>query len=511
MIKVKELEIYCKKMLLDFKIATNTIKIDDKIYEIVDSDRILFDEDFNWLILTKNDVYGFIYQFCGHWFIQVGKEVTMQPLKYLGKPKQKIPTNNFLGIHSGNELLNGVGLYKDWIQKAKFLGVKSLGICEKNNIGGSMEFQNECLKNDIKPIFGISLEIKRKDFLYEVKCYAKNFIGWQNILKFSYKINVENQPNIDEEFLINNNQGIYIIIDPKSSKFIDYSSVTNLYQLDTVIFEEEEKDIEYIQQIKLFIKSKMKPILLCDAYYIEQDEWKVREKLWGIAKSYDYRTKNQYFKSNDEFASELIRMFVKGNTSWIKLFKDAQKNLNDICNSCNFKYDTSSRHLPKYVMTQEESKQFSSNEQLFLHLIKKGFNEKKIKNPQKYIERLRKEINVLKSGDVIDYFLVLYDIINFAKDKNILVGIGRGSAGGSLVSYLLGIIQIDPIEFDLLFERFLNNGRMGSVTECDAYLIETNSKSIKLNEKSILKILRNGKELNIFVEELLQGDKIIKY
>ena len=90
-----------------------------------------------------------------------------------------------------------------------------------------------------------------------------------------------------------------------------------------------------------------------------------------------------------------------------------------------------------------------------------------------------------------------------------LTGIGRGSAGGSLVSYLLGIIQINPMEFDLLFERFLNIGRMGEFRECDAFEIETDQGIIKLNEGSLIKIVRNEKETVIFVEQLLEGDEII--
>lgn len=514
MIKHKQLGQYCKKMLLDFEIFEEQIlSLDGKEYQIVDSNTILFDQDFEFLPKSEYDVDGFVYEFCGKWYLQAGEEVTMQPLKNIGKPKQKLNTNHFLGVHSGNELLNGVGLYSDWIKKAKFLGVQTLGICEKNSVGGSIDFQKQCLKNGIKPIIGLTIDVKRGLETYTVKCYCKNFIGWQNLLKFTYKINVEDEINIDEKFLLDNLEGLFVVIDPKSSKFLDYSLLTEYYQLDTVYFEEENKDMEYANTLKSFLNSDMKPILIFDAYYLEQEEWEVREKLWGIAKSYDYKTKNQYFKNNDQFAIELMQMFVKGNSSWVKLFKEAENNLNNLVEECNFTYDTTSRHLPKYVMTEEESKTFSSNEQLFMHLIKKGFAEKKIDKSlqQKYVNRLKKEIEVLKKGNVIDYFLITRDILNFARSKDILIGIGRGSAGGSLVSFLLGIIKINPMEFDLIFERFLNEGRMGELKECKAYLIQTNDMNIKLNEKSILKVLRNDVELNIYIEDLKIGDEILKY
>lgn len=515
MIKVNELNKYCKSMFLNFEIFEDSIlSINEKDYEIVDDQQILFDEEFDFLPVNKYDVDGFVYEFCGRWYLQLlGEEVSMTELKYIGQPIQKIKNESFLGIHSGNELLNGVGLYSDWIKKAKFLGITSLGICEKNNIGGSMDFQKKCLKNGIKPIIGISLEVKNKDSFYSIKCYCKDFQGWQNLLKFTYKLNVENEPCVEESYVIENKEGLIIIIDPKYCNFRNYSKLTEYYQLDTVIFDEEGKDIEYINNLEKFILSDMRPVLLGDAYCIEKNDWEVREKLWGIAKSFDYRSKNQYFKANDEIAIELIKMFDKGNDSWVKLFKESKSNLNEIVEQCNFTIDTTSRHLPKYKMTKTESEKFSNNEQLFMHLIKKGFNERGVKKElqQSYVDRLKKEINVLKKGNVIDYFLITRDILNFAKSKNILVGIGRGSAGGSLVSYLLGIIQIDPMEFDLIFERFLNEGRMGNLQECEAYVIETNNGNIKLNEKSILKVNRLGKETNIFVEDLSLGDEIISY
>ena len=111
----------------------------------------------------------------------------------------------------------------------------------------------------------------------------------------------------------------------------------------------------------------------------------------------------------------------------------------------------------------------------------------------------------------MDYFLLTRDIANFAKSNGVLLGLARGSAGGCLVSYLLDITEIDPLEYGLIFERFLNKGRMGAWTECEAYEIETDDGKIKLNEKSLLKVIRNQKEINIFVESLQEGDEIINY
>ena len=117
----------------------------------------------------------------------------------------------------------------------------------------------------------------------------------------------------------------------------------------------------------------------------------------------------------------------------------------------------------------------------------------------------------MRKGDTIDYFLTNRDIVVNNNKKGILTGIGRGSAGGCLIAYLLGIIHVDPIDRNLIFERFLNEGRMGELKECKAFLIETDGGNVKLNEKSVLNIIRNGVKMNVMVEDLVDGDDILKY
>lgn len=509
---IKQLKQYCEEKLLQFEIQDDLFIFNDKEYQIVDQDALLFDSDFDFLPKSSYDVDGFIYQFGGHFYIQEGEEVSLDRLIYKGKAVQKIPMQSFISIHSGNELLNGVSLYGDWIKKAKFLGIKNLGICEKKTLAGVIDFQNQCKKNDINSIIGMTIPVKGKgEDPYDLKAYVKDFQGWQNLLKFNSLLNVEEQLFVLEEIVEKYQEGLIFILDPKTIDFKNIPPFIKYYNVDTVKFEDEEKDLSFFNNLGEFLQSDLLPVCAYDAYYLEQEDWIVRERLWGIAKSFDFKTKNQHFKNYDEFARELILLFEKDNKSWIKLFKSSIENLNTIVSECQFEYDTTSRHLPAYIMTREEQENFDSNEELFMHLIKKGFKDRKIVHAEKYIERLKEEIHVLKTGDVIDYFLTLHDIVRYARSQDILVGIGRGSAGGSLVSYLLGIIQIDPIEFNLLFARFLNVGRMGEFKECKAYEIETESGTITLNEKSLLRVKREDKELPIFIEDLQQGDEILKY
>lgn len=513
MSQIKKLENYLKEQLISFKIEEEILTIDNVDYYIVTDDQNVFevgeiDE------ISGCDIRHYVYEFCGRWYIQeFGEEPSLKELKYIGQVVQKLPTASFLGIHSGYELMNGVGLYKEWIKKAKFLGVKTLGVCEHHSLSGAFAFQQECQKNDLQSVIGMQITIlKESGKTYLVKLYCCNFEGWLNLLKFNTVLNVDGKTTIDEEFFRDNCVGLVKVIDPKETDFNDAPDFCTLYQLDTVQFTNEEKDVWYVNNLEKFIVSNQyEAVSICDAYYIDKRDVVIREALWDISKVYSDRTLNQHFKNKDEYAKELIQMFEDGNTSWIKLFKEANRNEKSLCETCLFVYDTNSRHLPKYKMTKEQSEQFKTSEELFMHLIKKGIQEKGIKQ-KKYIDRLKVEIDVLRKGDVIDYFLSLYDIIQFSRNSEMLTGLARGSAAGSLVAYLLDLIKIDPLDFDLLFERFLNSGRMGRWVDAPLFRLELeDGSSIELLEGAIVRVKREGKETVVPIDEVQEGDEILRY
>lgn len=514
MSQITKLEKYCSEQLLSYKIEKEIITIKDKSYYIVTDNQNVFEVELPKKY-SEDGVEDYVYEFGGRWYFQkFGEEPSLSEIKYIGEAVQKLPTKSFLGIHSGYELMNGVGVYKEWVKKAKFLGVKTLGICEKSSLSGVITFQVECENNGIKPIIGMEVPIiNSTGKTFTVKLYCRGFQGWFNLLKFNTVLNIDGKNHVEEEFLNKNRLGLYVVVDPKTTDFENYPKTADYFQLDTVRFLNEEKDTWYIDNLEKFITlGDIGPISICDAYYLESNDKDTREALWNISKGYDDRTDNQFFKNKDKYASELISMFEEGNKSWIKLFKDAVSNETVVSENCNFSYDTNTRHLPKYKMTPEEKEKFSTSEELFLYLVKKGFKEKKIKEPQKYLDRLKIEIEVLKKGDVIDYFLSLHDIIQFAKREHILTGIGRGSAGGSLVAYLLGIIKLDPLDFDLLFERFLNSGRMGLWEDRPLYsLLLDDGSTVELAEGTLVRVIRDDKEIVVQIHEVKENDDIIKF
>ena len=510
-IQINKLHNYCKSMLLDFNIEGDILMFNSLQYLILDQSIVIVDDEGDFSPVTDLQVDGFVYEFGGRWYLQTNnEELEMTELAYIGIANEKVITKSFLGIRSGYELMNGMGLYKDWIAKGKFLGVEALAICERNTLSGVLAFQNACVQNDIKPIIGMTISLSGSD----IKLYAQNFQGWLNLLKFNEVINVKQEMFITQEQLRANIEGLILVVDPKSMTFVDTKEIkdlVNYYQLDTVNFTNGDRDFDYMNNLEDYIKSDLKPISITDAFYLEADDYRTREALWTINKAFDDKTNNQFFKSKTQYARELVQMFDSQDKSWIQLYKRAVANESELVDLCDFKYDTDTRHLPKYVMTAEESASHDTNEKLFMSIIKKGFKDRNIKDADKYVERLKKEIAVLKMGDVIDYFLSLHDIINYAKSKKMLTGIGRGSAGGSLVAYLMGIIQVDPLRFDLLFERFLNSGRMGNFEERPSFIVEADGQTIEFEEGSLVRIKRNEKETVVFIQELVEGDEILNY
>lgn len=513
---INKLKRYCNQMLFDYTIVDDVLTVDGVNYFIIDEDQTLFDEDLNFMPAVLDDHEYVIFNFCGRFYThKVGEDVEMKEFKYVGKAKQNLETKSFLGIHSGQELMNGMSLYKDWIKKAKFLGVETLGICEHKTLRGALLFQIECKKNGIKSILGLSIPVEHKGEEFNVKLYAQNFQGWLNLLKFNSIVNVEGKVFVGLQDLKDNLEGLFLVVDPKTTPFeIALNDLpTDFYQLETVEFINESEDQEFLKNFEKYIKSELEPISITDAYYLEAEDYEIREIVWTMNKTFDVRTRNQYFKNKDQYAKEFISLFEDGNQDhYVRLYKQAITNENYLISKCNFQYDTDTRHLPRYVMTEEEANEYETNEDLFIGLVKKGFSEKNITDPQKYIDRLKVEIEVLKQGDVVDYFLALHDIIRYAKSEGMITGIGRGSAGGSLVAYLLDIIKVDPLEFDLFFERFLNSGRMGEYQDRPSFtFVGEDGKEIVIAEGSIVKVMRNGKEKNLFVQEVAEGDEILIY
>lgn len=418
------------------------------------------------------DIDFYCYKFGNQWYYTPKdsiERVTLLPMRYLGKAQLDLDVPyGCLGVHGGFDLLNGSRDYNDWCGKAKFLGVDALGITEKNTLGGVLKFQLSCVKNKIKPVIGIQIVVRRDKEFFQLKCYVKNITGWSNLLLINKEINVINEGFIEQNRLLELLEGLVLVIDPKFTTYkqcLPFSlQIPNLYwQLDTVIFNNEEKDKQYLLNVKEFLSDReMEPVLICDAFYLDKDQDGVKVILNNIADKRDFASSNQYFKSLDEIYQELILLF-NDDERMFQLIEKSLENLQVIIQSCNFTVSTEGKHLPAYIMNSDQATNFTSNKELFYYLLEVGVEKRlnKVEDIDVYLDRLETECRVIELGGFIDYFLILWDIVQFAKTNGILTGIGRGSGGGSLIAYLLELTHLDPLRYGLLFERFLNEGRIG--------------------------------------------------
>lgn len=513
----------------------NICYIEDQKFLILnrDEEEILFDDDFNIIFTTeeikeleKDDSLKVIFLFGNNWYYSVPDNIELTPFKYIGTQNTEFDiTFPYLGIHGEYDLCNGSRLYKEWCQKAKFLQLTSLGICETNTLAGTLSFQLACQDAGIKSILGETVTVsidKEKSIVYTLKLYVKNYTGWVNLLNINSKIKVFNDGFVLEEELFNHSEGLICVLTNDCvltkdivSKYHKKFKTDLYYQLDFVEWSSEDKEINYLSAVKNYVDNFIdiiRPVLICDSFYLDKEHGHIKKILNSIGKvGFQNQSKDQYFKSLEDIYNQIEE--ISPSDEWIeKIFFNAIENTLEIDTKCDFNIKIGELHLPEYEMTEEEKSRYETNEDLFFDLIDKGLTNKTkyfVKDEEEYLERIEVEVEVIKKGGFVDYFLILADIINWCKKENILTGTGRGSAAGSLISYLLDITQIDPLKFGLLFERFLNSGRLGKVTTQKKIIISFDSgPDIEFDFDEKISIFRAGKNMSIASSELQENDEI---
>lgn len=323
-----------------------------------------------------------------------------------------------LNIKTNYELLSSLIKIEDLCFFANENNITALGITD-SNMFGCMEFINVCKKYNIKPIIGVEINV---DNLHMI-LYAENYNGYVNLLRI---VSIRNIDSLTKEVLVKYKSNLICVINDYEN-YLDYKEI---YELVYLKYENEvEKKnallisdrIVYIKE-NLYIKENDKEYL----FYLRM----IRDGK-TIHDSIDYNFDNHLDKDIDE---------IDAKTTY------------DFSNLINIEIPSSQFELPEYVPNKVE---------LLHNLCEKGLKKRLDgKVTDIYRERLKKELDVIISMNFADYFLIVYDFILHAKKNGIIVGPGRGSAAGSLVSYTLGITEIDPIKYDLSFERFLNKDRV---------------------------------------------------
>lgn len=389
-----------------------------------------------------------------------------------------------LHVHSEYSLLDGAIRIKDLVAKAKEFNMPAVALTDHGVMYGVMEFYKEAKKNDIKPIIGCEVYVASRSRFDKESSFGdaerghlvllcKNNEGYKNLTKLVSLGFIEGfyyKPRIDKEILRKYSKGLIGLSAclageiPKALSENNYEKAKELTLEYKDIFEEGSFFLEMqsngideqvlVNQgiVRLSRELNLPLVATNDSHYLTKDDYYSHEVLLCIqtakkmsdADRMTFSTNEFYFKSSEEMEERF------------KNFPEAIENTLKIADMCNVEFEFGKLKLPEFKIDTN-----MSHEEYFVERCKKGLEERYAGNvTQDKIDRMNYEIDVIKKMGYVDYFLIVEDFIRYAKDNGIPVGPGRGSAAGSIVAYILHITDIDPLKFNLLFERFLNPERV---------------------------------------------------
>jgi len=514
------------------------------LFSLRNEDEIIADEIYYCAFKFGNNFY----------YTDLREEFKLNILKYVGTctiDRMGGMEDNFvnLGIHTPFELLNSSFLPGEWVKKAKFFGHKAIGICDYNTMAGTFDLQKAC--KDIRSIFGYSLTVSELEFKFDVKIYVTEQQGLQNLLRIQKYINVDSaDKTISIQELCKWSKGNIIVFDKcsfpvllenakKVNVLINKFDVA-LYQIDANEYKADTKDVEVLTILKQYIDEMyldescglqfLPPVLISDCYYLDKDDSKNKVLVNKIRSGTTHDLSvEQYYKPLIEHYNGMKPLFERlideEEFDFDGFFEYAVNNVGSIADIAVAKFETGRTFMPQYDMLPEEIEKYGDRLTMFEELVYEGLENRRIpaERREEYEKRLEEELYVIKSTNNVDYFLVQWDLINWARKNDILVGYGRGSSAGSLVSYCLNIVNVDPIRYNLLFERFIIPERAGLVETdvtffdgfCDinageSYVIlDVDGKEIKVFDGSKIFVKRDGEIGRYYPDELKKGDEII--
>jgi len=395
-----------------------------------------------------------------------------------------------LHLHTQFSLLDGANQIGPLVQQVKAFGQPAVAITDHGNMFGAVEFYRKAKDAGVKPIIGCeaymamgSRHAKKDSGLahndyYHLILLARNLAGYQNLIKIVSKGYLEGfyyKPRIDKELLREHHGGIiamsgclngeipYLIGQKDMAGALAVAGeFQEIFGRDHFYLEVQANGLDHqrVANAGLLEIHKKLGIPLAgtnDCHYLKKDDARPHElmlclqtgKTVSDPNRMKFDTDQLYVKSTEEIAPAFAE------------FPGAVSNTCRIADHCDLELALNKTHLPQYKVPAE----FTNRETYLEHLAVAGLKEQLKKRPSGkpsalYEQRLREELIVICSMGFAGYFLIVWDIIRFARSRNIPVGPGRGSAAGSLVAYALRITDLDPLEYTLLFERFLNPERV---------------------------------------------------
>ena len=395
-----------------------------------------------------------------------------------------------LHLHSHYSLLDGLPKIDEILDYIKSQGMDSVALTDHGVLYGAVEFYKKAKARGIKPIIGCEvyqafekMEQKRPNIdnkRYHLILLVKNEEGYKNLVKLVTEAHLKGfyyKPRVDDDLLSEHSQGLIalsaclqgkipqLILGKKikeaektARKYQEIFGKDNFYlelQHHPGIPEQEK-----VNKVLISFSKKLNIPLVAtnDCHYLRKDDAEVQDILMLINTGSDPNDPERLTMKADDFS-------VREPQEMIKDFKDVPEaiyNTQKIAERCNFEFKLGEVKLPYYPLPEEEEPN-----QYLKKLCYQGIEKRELKKDKEIIDRLEDELSVIKKTGFAPYFLIVQDFVNWAKENRIVVGPGRGSAGGSLVAYLLNITNINPLKYNLLFERFLNPGRTKTLPDID--------------------------------------------
>ncbi len=388
-----------------------------------------------------------------------------------------------LHTHSHYSLLDGLAKIDDLIDRALELKMDSLALTDHGVMYGSIEFYQKAKKKNLKPILGVEAYVAinsrhNKNYGVDDKrnhliLLAKNETGYKNLIKLTTSAHLEGfyyKPRVDKELLKKHSEGI-IATSACIAGEIPRKIISNgINEAEKTIREFQEifgkenfylelqnrptiKEQEIINNGLIELSNKTGALLIAanDIHYLKKNDDKAQDILMCIQMNRTVEEKNRLTMIGENYSmispEEMIKNF--------KHVPQAIDNTQKIVSECNVDIELGKILLPHFKVPDN----LTSNQYLE-QLCKEGIKKRYAKSNDEIEKRLRFELDTINNMDFASYFLIVQDFVNWSKIQEIVVGPGRGSAAGSIVSYLIGITDIDPLKYDLLFERFLNPDRI---------------------------------------------------
>ncbi len=388
-----------------------------------------------------------------------------------------------LHVHTQFSLLDGACRLGELLDLVNTYQMSACAITDHGNMFGAIEFYEKATARGIKPIIGCEMYVAPESRFnksshgirgagFHLVLLAKNMTGYKNLMELvsmGYLEGFYYKPRVDKELLARHSKGLialsaclkgevphFVLSDQWEQAKKTALEYSDIFGKDNFYLELQDNHLEEQNRlnkdlIKLASETKLPLVATCDVHYLEKGDDKAHDALLCIQTQttiddpnrMKFQTDQLYFKSPEEMKKAFAHV------------PEALTNTVKIAEKCQLNIDFNELHLPHFEAPGGED-----NKVFFERLVDEGILKRYSDITDEIVARVKHELTIIEDSGYISYFLIVWDFINRAREEGISVGPGRGSAAGSIISYALGITDIDPLKYGLIFERFLNPERV---------------------------------------------------